>query len=292
MTLRTADTASPQLGHAFGPAISRRPETSGLAPGSPPSARVASAPAARGPTSGLAPGSRRPTSSSCPRDALDFVRFCVRIRNRARCSRSPTPDRHFRPHSRPTPTCAPMCRATGCSATAQLVDEPTDVTRYWRATWWRSCWDARSRSNGRWPPPGCPLRINCRASTSRCTSPIAAAWTRDHSRGRWWCRCDRSSPADIAPRRGDLRPLPGHARRPGPRRGPRALGIADLDAPDFGDRVRIGPGEVPVFWACGVTPQAVAIEARPSLAIFHAPGHMFITDRPHIDFDLLEEEAA
>ena len=46
---------------------------------------------------------------------------------------------------------------------------------------------------------------------------------------------------------------------------PAALGIADLDAPDFGDRVRIGPGEVPVFWACGVTPQAVALGARPSL---------------------------
>ena len=51
----------------------------------------------------------------------------------------------------------------------------------------------------------------------------------------------------------------------------------------------IGADEVPVFWACGVTPQAVAIEARPSLAIFHAPGHMFITDRPHVDFDSQEE---
>ena len=71
---------------------------------------------------------------------------------------------------------------------------------------------------------------------------------------------------------------------------PAALGIADLDAPDFGDRVRIGPGEVPVFWACGVTPQAVALEARPSLAIFHAPGHMFITDRRHVEFATCQEE--
>ena len=44
-----------------------------------------------------------------------------------------------------------------------------------------------------------------------------------------------------------------------------------------------------MFWACGVTPQAVAVEARPSLAIFHAPGHMFITDRPHAEFDSEEE---
>jgi len=69
---------------------------------------------------------------------------------------------------------------------------------------------------------------------------------------------------------------------------PAALGITDLRAPDFGDPVWIGPGEVPAFWACGVTPQAVALEARPSLAIFHAPGHMFITDRPHVDFDSQE----
>jgi uncharacterized protein YcsI (UPF0317 family) len=69
---------------------------------------------------------------------------------------------------------------------------------------------------------------------------------------------------------------------------PAEIGIDDLAAPDFGDAVTVDADEVPVFWACGVTPQAVAIEARPSLAIFHAPGHMFITDRLHADFDLEE----
>ncbi|MDO9377895.1 MAG: putative hydro-lyase [Nocardioidaceae bacterium] len=59
---------------------------------------------------------------------------------------------------------------------------------------------------------------------------------------------------------------------------PRALGITDLDSPDYGDRVEVRPGEVPVFWACGVTPQAAVVESRPSLAIAHAPGHMLITD--------------
>lgn len=56
------------------------------------------------------------------------------------------------------------------------------------------------------------------------------------------------------------------------------LGIADLARPEFGDPVEIKPGEVPVFWACGVTPQAALMEAKPPLAITHAPGHMFITD--------------
>ena len=59
---------------------------------------------------------------------------------------------------------------------------------------------------------------------------------------------------------------------------PAALGIADLAAPDFGDPVDIQPAEVPVFWACGVTPQAAVMQTRPPLAIGHAPGHMLITD--------------
>jgi uncharacterized protein YcsI (UPF0317 family) len=61
---------------------------------------------------------------------------------------------------------------------------------------------------------------------------------------------------------------------------PTTIGIADLQRPDFGDPVPIHLGEVPVFWACGVTPQAVAIEARPPLLITHKPGHMFVTDVP------------
>lgn len=59
---------------------------------------------------------------------------------------------------------------------------------------------------------------------------------------------------------------------------PSAIGIADITRPDFGDAVTIKDGEVPVFWACGVTPQAVAMHVKPEIMITHAPGHMFITD--------------
>ena len=59
---------------------------------------------------------------------------------------------------------------------------------------------------------------------------------------------------------------------------PQGLGIRDLSRPDYGDPVEVLPGETPVFWACGVTPQAVALESKPPLMITHAPGHMFITD--------------
>lgn len=59
---------------------------------------------------------------------------------------------------------------------------------------------------------------------------------------------------------------------------PRQIGIRDIDRPDFGEPSAIRDGEIPVFWACGVTPQAVAMQAKPELVITHAPGHMFITD--------------
>lgn len=59
---------------------------------------------------------------------------------------------------------------------------------------------------------------------------------------------------------------------------PESIGITNINQPDFGDSVTIKDGEVPVFWACGVTPQAIAMHMKPALMITHAPGHMFITD--------------
>ena len=59
---------------------------------------------------------------------------------------------------------------------------------------------------------------------------------------------------------------------------PEAIGITDINLPDYGDAVPIRPGELPVFWACGVTPQAVIAAVRPEFCITHAPGAMLITD--------------
>lgn len=62
---------------------------------------------------------------------------------------------------------------------------------------------------------------------------------------------------------------------------PKALGIDDLDQPTWGDRQEFRPGDVPVFWACGVTPQAAALSSKTPFMITHTPGHMFITDVPN-----------
>ena len=59
---------------------------------------------------------------------------------------------------------------------------------------------------------------------------------------------------------------------------PQALCVSIDGGPDWGDEVTIKEGEVPAFWACGVTPQEALREARLPLAITHAPGHMYVSD--------------
>jgi uncharacterized protein YcsI (UPF0317 family) len=64
---------------------------------------------------------------------------------------------------------------------------------------------------------------------------------------------------------------------------PESIGIADIMKPDYGDAVEVAAGELPVFWACGVTPQAIIAEAKPEFAITHAPGCMLVTDKRNMD---------
>ena len=59
---------------------------------------------------------------------------------------------------------------------------------------------------------------------------------------------------------------------------PEMIGITNIDKPDYGDAVPIGSDELPVFWACGVTPQAAVAAVKPEFCITHAPGSMLITD--------------
>jgi len=61
---------------------------------------------------------------------------------------------------------------------------------------------------------------------------------------------------------------------------PEEIGITDITRPDWGDTAPVPEGHVPVFWACGVTPQVAIEAAAPPLCITHKPGHMLITDIP------------
>ena len=83
---------------------------------------------------------------------------------------------------------------------------------------------------------------------------------------------DASRAAEITARYPDVHGAPIHQGEPA------AIGIKDLSRPDFGEAVPIEDEELPVFWACGVTPQSAIMQAGPALAITHSPGCMFVTD--------------
>lgn len=68
---------------------------------------------------------------------------------------------------------------------------------------------------------------------------------------------------------------------------PKLIGIDNIDEPDFGERSTINPGEIPVFWACGVTPQSIAMTSKPEIMITHSPGHMLICDPVDEDYSIL-----
>ena len=68
---------------------------------------------------------------------------------------------------------------------------------------------------------------------------------------------------------------------------PELIGISDLLRPDYGDAVPINADEIPVFWACGVTPQAVVSMAKPELCLTHYPGCMLVTDRRNAELAIM-----
>ena len=74
---------------------------------------------------------------------------------------------------------------------------------------------------------------------------------------------------------------PVHLGKPG------MIGISDIAKPDWGDAVPIHDDEIPVFWACGVTPQSVIATVKPEFCITHYPGAMLVTDRRNTEFAIM-----
>ena len=234
-----------------------------------------------GVTAGLAAGYAQANLVIVPRDlAFDFLLFCVR--NPKPCPLldvtdpgSPVP-RYAAPHA-DLRTDLPRYRVY---RQGELVDEPTSIARYWADDLVAFLLGCSFTFEQGLLDAGIPLRHHaCGGNVAMYRTNIA-------------CR-----PAGMfqGPLVVSMRPIPAplvaaavqiSGRYPAVHGAPvhvgapEALGIGDLDRPDWGDARPILDGEVPVFWACGVTPQAVAMTARPPLMITHAPGCMFVTDIP------------
>jgi uncharacterized protein YcsI (UPF0317 family) len=234
-----------------------------------------------GPTAGLAPGAAQANLVVLPAaDALDFLRFCVH--NAQACPVLEVTD----PGS-----AEPALTAPGADLRTdlpryrvyrhgELVEEAPDVVAHWRddvVAFLLGCSFTFERAL---LAEGLPVRhieqgvnvpmyrtsIECRAS-GRFAGPLVVSMRP--------MRLDQAIRAtQVTARFVRAHGAPVHVGAP------EAIGIANLDRPDYGDPVELRDGEVPVFWACGVTPQAVAQSCRPEMMITHAPGHMFVTDEP------------
>jgi uncharacterized protein YcsI (UPF0317 family) len=232
-----------------------------------------------GPTAGLAPGAAQANLVVLPAaDALDFLRFCVH--NAQACPVLEVTDPGSVEPALTAPgadlrTDVPRYRVY---RDGELVEEPPDVVAHWRddlVAFLLGCSFTFERAL---LAEGLPVRhieqrvnvpmyrtsISCRAS-GRFAGPLVVSM--------------RPMRPDQAIRATQVTARFVRAHGPPVHVGtPEAIGIADLDRPDYGDPVELRDGELPVFWACGVTPQAVAQRSRPELMITHAPGHMFVTD--------------
>jgi uncharacterized protein YcsI (UPF0317 family) len=233
-----------------------------------------------GHTSGLAPQYVQGNVVILPRAvAGDFLRFCHR-------NPKPCPVLAVSEAGEPTlPSLAadldirtdvPRYRVWRDGA---LVDEPADIAAYWRddlVTFVLGCSFSFEQAL---LDAGIPLRhlsLGLNVSmyrTSIATEPAGAFHGPLVVSMRPLKPADAIRATEITARFPSMHGAPVHIGKP------ELIGIAELSRPDYGEAVPVSADELPVFWACGVTPQAVVVAARPSFCITHAPGCMLVTDR-------------
>jgi uncharacterized protein YcsI (UPF0317 family) len=254
--------------------------TLGTLPAAPVQARLRYREGLAAPTSGQAPGYAQANLVVLPRDwAFDMLLFAQRnprpvplldVTDPGASRTALAPDADLR-------TDLPRYRVW---RDGELADEPTDVADLWREDLVAFLIGCSFSFEAALLDAGVPVRnieqgrnvsmyrtnVACRPA-GRLSGPLVVSM--------------RPIPAalvatavQVTGRMPEVHGAPVHVGHPA------SLGIHDLAAPDFGDAVDPAEGDVPVFWACGVTPQAALMASRPPLAITHAPGHMFVTDVP------------
>ena len=231
-------------------------------------------------THGLAPGYVQGNLAVLPADlAADFVRFCQL--NPKPCpliGMSPRPGDPTVPELGADLDIRTDVPAYRVWVDGELVDEPTDLAGWWRDDLVAFVLGCSFSFEEALVDDGIEIRhISCGVNVPMyrtsipCTSagPFAGPMVVSMRPLR---PADAIRAVQITSRFPSVHGAPVHLGFP------EAIGIADVGRPDYGDPVPIADGELPVFWACGVTPQAVIAEMRPALSITHAPGAMLVTD--------------
>jgi uncharacterized protein YcsI (UPF0317 family) len=169
----------------------------------------------------------------------------------------------------------------------ELVDEPSDIVKHWRD-------DLVSFAIG------CPFSfeqallddgIELRHMTCDCTVPMYRTSVETNAAGpfhgplvvsmRPMKPADAIRAVQITTRFPTVHGAPVHLGKPD------MIGIKDIGKPDWGDAVPVHDDEIPVFWACGVTPQSVIMAVKPEFCITHYPGAMLVTDRRNSEFAIM-----
>ena len=235
----------------------------------------------RGPTAGHAPGYMQANLMIVPQARRLRLPAVLPAQPQAvPADRGAAARRARAARARPARTSPPTCPATAIYRDGEFVER---ARRHRRAVA-RRLRELPDRLQllvrvGAEPRPACRCATCASSATSPCTAPTSPA----RRAGPIQRRDGGQHAADQEPRRrqggGDLRPLPAGARRAGARRQPaRARHRRPRAARTTATPSSILDDEVPVFWACGVTPQWVAQRSRLPLCITHAPGKMFVTD--------------
>ncbi len=160
----------------------------------------------------------------------------------------------------------------------ELVDEPTDISQLWRkdlVTFVLGCSFSFEQALTEAGLPMRHIQQNRNVAMYRSNIATEAAGTFHGPMVvsmRPFKAADAIRAIQITSRFPDVHGAPVHIGNPA------QIGIADLSLPDYGDAVDVLADEIPVFWACGVTPQAAIAQAKPEFCITHAPGAMLITD--------------
>jgi uncharacterized protein YcsI (UPF0317 family) len=232
-----------------------------------------------GPTPGLALGFVQANLVVVPRDiAFDFLLFCQR--NPQPCPVLDVTDPGCAEPRRAAPG-ADLRTDVPCYCVyryGELIDEPSDLRSWWRDDLVGFLLGCSFTFENALLKADIPLRhieqgVNVPMYRTRLACAPAGVFA-----GPLVVSMRPMTPAQAETARRICKRYPLAHGAPVHVGDPAAIGIADLDRPDFGDRVEVRRGEAPVFWACGVTPQAVAMQARPPLLLTHKPGHMFVTD--------------
>lgn len=232
-----------------------------------------------GQTSGLANGFAQANLVILPKElAADFLLFCQRNPKPCPLLDVTTPGDPVPRRAAPTGDLRTDLPSYRVWRDGKLVDEPTEITGLWQEDFVSFVIGCSFTFEAALLRAGVPVRHIERGSNVpmyRTNIPCAPA---EVFHGPLVVSMRPMKPGDairavqVTSRYPAVHGAPVHLALP------EQIGIADLAKPDFGDPVPIERDEIPVFWACGVTPQAALMAAKPPLAITHSPGCMFVTD--------------